>query len=139
MEQKLQLNTVKKLPRKGEKVIILELTDIQLHSNARPTQSVGGAIRRSIENNKPGRIFSPIEKKEKLGTDQNSIKITMPFVMDDPVLTKAIYDYQQQGYRVMIRVPETGLPVYLGKDAENFMNSTKGKRILRKIKKDKGY
>jgi hypothetical protein len=49
MEQSLQLNRVTQLPKKGEKVIVLELTDIQLHSNARPTQSVGGAIRRSIE------------------------------------------------------------------------------------------
>jgi hypothetical protein len=64
MEQSLQLNRVTQLPKKGEKVIVLELTDIQLHTNARPTQSVGGAIRRSIENNKPGRIFSSLEKKQ---------------------------------------------------------------------------
>lgn len=138
MEQSLQLNRVTQLPKKGEKVIILELTDIQLHSNARPTQSVGGAIRRSIENNKPGRIFSSLEKKQESSTDQNSIEFTMPFTMNDPVLKQTIHDYQQQGYRVLIQMPKSGLPIHLGKDAVEFMNSTRGKRILRKIKKDKG-
>ena len=139
MEQSLQLNRVTQLPKKGEKVIILELTDIQLHSNARPTQSVGGAIRRSIEKNKPGRIFSSFEKKQDLSNDQNSIAFKVPFVMNDPVLKQVISDYQKQGYRVMIQMPKTGLPIHLGKDAVDFVNSTKGKRILRKIKKDKDY
>ncbi|HRY62403.1 MAG TPA: hypothetical protein P5056_01375 [Candidatus Paceibacterota bacterium] len=135
----MQLNRVTQLPKKGEKVIVLELTDIQLHSNARPTQSVGGAIRRSIENNKPGRIFSSLEKKQESVTDQNSIEFSMPFVMNDPVLKQTIHDYQKQGYRVMIQISKSGLPIHLGKDAVDFMNSTRGKRILRKIEKDKDY
>ncbi len=139
MEQSLQLNRVTQLPKKGEKVIVLELTDIQLHSNARPTQSVGGAIRRSIENNKPGRIFSSLEKKQESVTDQNSIEFSMPFVMNDPVLKQTIHDYQKQGYRVMIQISKSGLPIHLGKDAVDFMNSTRGKRILRKIEKNKDY
>jgi hypothetical protein len=139
MEQRLQLNRVTQLPKKGEKVIVLKLTDIQLHSNARPTQSVGGAVRRSIENNKPGRIFSSLVKKQESVTNQNSIEFSMPFEMNDPVLKQTIHDYQKQGYRVMIQMPKSGLPIHLGKDAVDFMNSTRGKRILRKIKKDKEY
>lgn len=136
MEQNIQLNRVTKLPKKGEKIIVLQLTDIQLHSNVRPTKSVGGAIRRSIENNKPGRIFSSLEKQN-LGAVQNSIEFNLPFVMDDPVLKQVIHDYQKQGYRVMLQMPKAGLPVHLGKDAVDFINSIKGKRILRKMKKDK--
>ena len=139
MEQSLQLNRVTQLPKKGEKVIVLELTDIQLHSNARLTQSVGGAIRRSIENNKPGRIFSSLDKRQESSVDQNSLEFSMPFVMNDPVLKQTIHDYQKQGYRVMIQMPKSGLPIHLGKDAVDFMNSTRGKRILRKMKKDKEY
>lgn len=139
MEEILQLNRVSKLPEKGEKLIILELTDIQLHSNARPTKSVGGAIRRSIENNKPGRIFSSLENKTETDTNQNSIVFKMPFAMDDPVLMQTIRDYQKQGYRVMLKIPKTDLPMSLGKDVNEFMNSTRGKRIFRKRKKDKGY
>lgn len=139
MEQSLQLNRITQLPKKGEKVIILELTDIQLHSNARPTQSVGGAIRRSIENSKPGRIFSSLEKKQELSNDNSSIEFSMPIAMNDPVLKQTIHDYQQQGYRVLIQAPKAGLPIHLGKDAVEFVNSTRGKRILRKMKRDKEY
>jgi hypothetical protein len=139
MEQSLQLNRVTQFPKKGEKTIVLELTDIQLHSNARPTQSVGGAIRRSIENNKPGRIFSSLEKKQESVVDQNSIGFSIPFIMNDPVLKQTIHDYQKRGYRVMIQMPKSGLPIHLGKDTVDFMSSTRGKRILRKIQKDKEY
>lgn len=133
MEQILQLNKVTKPIKKGEKIIVLELTEIQLHTNARPTQSVGGAIQRSIEHNKPGRIFSSLEKPQESST---SIKVKFPFEMNDPVLKQTIHDYQTQGYRVMLKVPKSGLPMYLGKDGVDFMNSTRAKRILRKIKKD---
>mgnify|MGYP000629729990 CR=1 FL=1 len=135
MEQRLRFNEV----IKGEKVIVLQLTDIQLHSNARPTQSVGGVIKRSIENNKPGRIFSSLEKRENLNTDQNSTTFTIPFEINDPILNQTINDYEQKGYRVEIQIPESGLPIYLGKDAVDFMDSVQGKRILRRIKKDKEY
>lgn len=137
MEQRLQFNKVAQPFKKGEKIIILEITDIQLHSNARPTQSVGGAIRRSIENNKPGRIFSSLQTEQESSANQNSIELTMSFAMNDPVLKQAIHDYQQQGYRVIIRMPHSGLPIRLGKDAVEFMNSTRGKRIWRKMEKDK--
>lgn len=138
MEQVLQLNEVTQYPKKDEKVIIIKLTDIQLHSNVRPTQSVGNAIRRSIANNKPGRIFSSF-KEQKSDTNQNSIKFDMSPMMNDPVLKQTIHDYQKQGYRVMIQVPKSGLPIHLSKDTAEFLNSTRGKRILRKIKKDKEY
>ncbi len=133
MEQILQLNKVTQPLQKGEKVIVLELTDIQLHTNARPTQSVGGAIQRSIEQNKPGRIFSSLEKPQESSA---SIKVKFPFEMNDPVLKQTIHDYQKQGYRVILKVPESGLPVFLGKDSINFMNSTRAKRILRRINKE---
>ncbi len=133
MEQILQLNKVTQLPKKGEKVIVLEITDIQLHTNARPTQSVGGVIQRSIEHNKPGRIFSSLEKPQESSA---SIKVKFPFEMKDPVLKQTIHGYQTRGYRVMLKVPKSGLPMYLGKDGVDFMNSTRAKRILRKLKKD---
>lgn len=133
MEQRLQLNKVTQPLKEGEKIVVLELTDIQLHTNARPTQSVGGAIQRSVEQNKPGRIFSSLEKPQESST---SIKVKFPFEMNDPVLKQTIRDYQMQGYRVMLKVPESGLPVFLGKDSIDFMNSTRAKRILRRINKD---
>jgi len=137
MEQVLQLNRVKEMPKKGEKVIILELTDIQLHSNVLPTESIGNAVQRSIKNKKPGRIFSTLNKIRESGTDQNSIVFEVALAVNDPKLKQVVQDYQQQGYRVLIQKPKAGLPIYLGKDAEEFINSTRGRRILRKIRKDK--
>lgn len=139
MEQKLQFNQVTQLPKKDEKVIILELTDIQLHSNARLTQSVGGAVERSIDHNKSGRIYSPLKKPSGSDIDQKSIPITLPFLMEDPTLKQAIYKYQQQGYRVMIKMPKEGLPIRLGKDAVDFMKSTTSRRLLRKINREKNH
>ena len=136
MDQVLQLNRVKKLPKKGEKVIILELTDIQLHSNVRHTKSIGGAVRRSIEKKKPGRVFTSLETSNS-PHDENALKFKIPLATNDPVLKQTIQDYQQQGFRVLLQVPKAGLPIYLGRDAEEFMKSTKGRRVLRKIEKDK--
>lgn len=139
MEQRLQLNKVTKLPKKGEKVIILELTDIQLHSNVRPTQSVGGAVQRSIDHNKPGRIYSPLKKPSGSDSAQKSIPITLPFLTEDPTLKQVIHKYQQQGYRVLIKMPKEGLPVRLGKDAATLIRSTTSRRILRRMKREKDY
>ena len=139
MEQKLQLNEVTELPKKGEKVIFLELTDIQLHSNVRPTKSVGGVIERSIEHSEPGRIYSPLEKPTSSDISQNPIPFTLPLSMEDPTLKQAIQKYQQQGYRVLIKMPKEGLPIRLGKDATDFMRSTTARRILRKVKREQGH
>ncbi len=139
MEQRLQLNEVTELPKNGEKVIVLELTDIQLHSNVRPTKSVGSVIERSIEHNKPGRIYSPLEKPANIDISQNSIPFRLPFSVEDPTLKQTVQKYQQQGYRVLIKMPKAGLPIRLGKDAADFMRSTSSRRILRKIKREQCY
>jgi len=135
MKQELQLTEVTKPIKKGEKIIILELTDIQLHSNARISKSTGDVIDRSIKNNKPGRIFSPL--KNQTSSTDNKMTFEIPFNMQDPSLHKMIADYQKQGYRVMIKKPTSGLPILLGKDAQEFMESKNGKRILRGIAKRK--
>ncbi|TXH01631.1 MAG: hypothetical protein E6P95_01460 [Candidatus Moraniibacteriota bacterium] len=137
MEQRLQLNKVTQLPKKGEKLIVLELTDVQLHTNVRPTKSIGGVVERSIDYKKPGRINSPLKKPSESDIATKSIPITLPFLMEDPSLKQAIHKYQQQGYRVMLKMPKEGLPIYLGKDAVDFMKSTTSRRLLRKIKRDK--
>ena len=134
MEQVLQLHRVTEPIKKGEKVIILELTDIQLHTNARSTQSVGGVVQRSIEQNKPGRIFSPLEAPNPASDAEQSIKVQLPFGVNDPKLQETICHYKHLGYRVMMRVPNH-MPIKLGKDAVEFMNSKNGKRVIRGLEK----
>ncbi len=134
MEQILQLNRVTKPIKKGEKVIVLVLTDIQLHMNARPTPSVGAVVQRSIEHNKPGRIFSPLQMPKLGGSDENEIHVQLPFGANDPKLQETVRHYKQLGYRVMLKVPPH-MPIKLGNDATQFMNSKNGKRLIRGMKK----
>jgi len=134
MEQMLQLNRVIEPIKKGEKVIVLELTDIQLHMNARPTSSVGDTIQRSIEHNKPGRIFSPLQVPSSKSGGANTIHVELPFGANDPKLQEAVRHYKKLGYRVMLRVPQH-MPIKLGKDAVQFMDSKNGKRLIRGMEK----
>jgi hypothetical protein len=138
MEQKLQLNQVIKPFKKGEKIMILELTDFQLHMNGKPPKSVGKLIERSIDNKKPGRIFGPLNRlSKKSEQDKNTMKFQLPIDIDDSSLKEAVRKYQKQGYRVMIQKPKDSIPVKLGKDVEEFMNSKNGKRIIRGLAKNK--
>lgn len=133
MEQMLQLNRVTKPIEQGEKVIVLELTDIQLHMKSRPTKSIGGAVQRSIEHNQPGRVFSPL-KMASDDKDSNELTVQLPFAANDLKLQEAVREYQQQGYRVMLKVPHN-MPIKLGKDTTEFLSSKNGKRLLRGMEK----
>ena len=134
MEQILQLNRVTEPIKKGEKLLILELTDIQLHMKVRPTKSVGGAVQRSIEHNKPGRIYSPLQTPEQVNIDEHSIKVQLPFGPNDPKLQETVRHYKQLGYRVMLRIPQH-MPVRLGDDTTQFLKSKNGKRLVRGMEK----
>lgn len=135
MEQKLVLHPAIHEPKKGD--IIFELTDIQLHTNARTSQSVSKTIERSVESNQPGRIFSPMNKNLRV-LENNTVQFSMPIFNPDE-LTPLIKKYQQQGKRVFLLKPKS-LPVFHGKDTVEFINSKKGKRILRMLaKKEQVY
>ena len=67
----------------------------------------------------------------------NIARKLLDFAKNDPELSKAIFDYQNQGYKVLIRVPKDGLPVFAGKDTVEFIKSKNGQRIIRGLAKDK--
>lgn len=129
MEQKLVIHPAIHEPQKGD--IIFELTNIQLHTNARTTQSVSKTVERSVELNQPGRIFSSMSSLKVL--ENNTVQFSMPIFNPDE-LAPLIQQYQQQGKRVFLRKPKS-LPVFPGKDTVEFINSKKGKRILRMLAK----
>ena len=137
MKEELQLTEVTKQIKKSDKIIILEFTDIQLHSNARISKSTGDTINRSIKNGKPGRIFSSLTTQTSSTNNKDLVTFQIPFDMKDPSLFKMVADYKKQGYRIMIKKPTAGIPIFLGNDANEFMNSKNGKRILRGIAKRK--
>lgn len=133
MEQKLVLHPAIHKPCNGD--IILQLTDIQLHTNARMTPSASKTIKRSIELNQPGRIFSPLNSTVRVIENNTVISIKELFNPDQ--LKSLVQEYQKQGKRVFIAKPKNGIPATLGRDAIEFMNSVKGKRSLRRLGKQK--
>lgn len=131
MEPRIQLKRVTSIPH-GEKCLVLELTDIQLHTNARATQSAGKAIQRSVETNRPGRIFSPmIVEDQSEDAQTRSFSTQLPH---DQATLAFVKGYNERGIRVFIQFPKRGLPVFAGKDTEEFVDSVKGQRILRRIR-----
>jgi len=119
-------------PRNGD--IIIELTDIQLHTNARITQSVGKTIERSIESNQPGRIFFPNKNHVRV-LENNIVTFSAP-IFDPNQMHSLIDNYRKQGKRVFIRKPKE-IPINPGKDTIDFIKSIKGRRILRRLEKTK--
>ena len=130
MEEKLILHKPIHQPRNND--VILQLTDIQLHRNRDETKNPAKRVERAVETNKKGRIYSS------LPDPSGPMHIQTPFFnADDPELQKLVKKYNQQGKRVFIAYPKKGLPIKLGKDAQEFVNSKKGKRIIRQLNKDK--
>ncbi len=133
MEQKLVLHHAIHKPCKGD--IILQLTDVQFHTNARMTPSVDKTIKRSIESNQPGRVFSPLSTAVRVIENNTVISIKELFNPDQ--LKSLVEEYQKQGKRVFIAKPKNEIPVTLGRDAVEFVNSIKGKRVLRRMERQK--
>ncbi len=133
MEYQLKLNPVSAL-KKGVKYKIIRLTDIALHTAPKtPTPLVGKKIQKSFEENKPDRIYSHFEGNAVL--DDRTLVISL--IKNDPDLMRMIKEEESKGYKVLIGLPKEGIPVFLGKDTVEFMNSKNGKRILRGIAKKK--
>ena len=57
--------------------------------------------------------------------------------MQDPHMLEYVKAEESKGYKIVIQFPKDGLPVHLGKDAQEFIKSKKGKRILRRLDKEK--
>lgn len=131
MEQKLVIHPAINTPREGD--IIIELTDIQLHTNRRVTPSAGNAIERSIASSQPGRIVAPLNRTAEIL--ENNTLIFSAQISDQEQLLRLVQKYQQQGRRVFLKKPQNGLPVTLGKDTSEFIKSIKGERLLRRLAK----
>ena len=134
MDYKLKLQPA--VTKKGVKYKVIQITDIALHTSKKiPTPSVGKKIQKSFNNNKPDRIYSPIEK--------DPISNERTFILDllkmDSDFVKMVQEEESKGYKVLIALPHKGIPIVAGTDTIEFMNSKNGKRIIssKEKKKDK--
>jgi hypothetical protein len=130
MEYELKPATIEK----GVKYKIIQITDIALHTARKtPTPLVGKNIQKAFESNKPDRIYSHMEESA-ISDDRT---FTLNLLKNDPDLMRMIQEEEAKGYKVLIGLPKEGIPVVLGNDTVEFINSKNGKRILRGIAKKK--
>jgi hypothetical protein len=129
--QKLELKPAESGVRPED--IVLTITDIRLHSKARSPKSLGNFFKRLIFGKKPARLYFPLPPQEQ---NQNSIfNFNIDLGLNDPVLLETIKEYNKQGRRVLISVPNDML-IFLGKDIAEFGNGIKGKRVVRRLMKN---
>lgn len=133
MEYQLQFKKFEK--KDGDKCKIICLTDFTIHTaNKRSTQSIGKKIKQAFDNNQPDRIYFPIKNGE--GKELSADIDILGLVSKDPELIKLIQEWESQGYKVLLEVPKTGVPIIPGKDTKEFIESKKGKRIIRGLAKN---
>ncbi|MEO5646455.1 MAG: hypothetical protein ABIO57_01640 [Candidatus Paceibacterota bacterium] len=131
MEYKLQIKPFEHTD--GGKYKIIQITDIALHTAKKnPTPSVGKKIQKAFDANKPDRIYSRIEKT----AESDDKKITLELLKMDPDFVRMVEEEESKGYKVLIALPNKGIPVFPGKDTVEFMNSKNGKRLIRGLAKE---
>lgn len=131
MNYKIQLNPVK-LKERG-KYKIIEITDVALHTaKKRPTPSVGKKISCSFKEMNPGRIYLPITDMKMSGGGLFDLR----FLTWDEDFMQMIREQEDKGYKVLIKPPEGGIPIVLGDDSIQFINSKNGQRLLRGLAKE---
>ena len=106
------------------------LTDVQMHvTEPRKPLSWYRAILKSLRSKKAGRFFTKdfsIIKKDK------AFESRARFPISEQV-RKQIEEAQKSGKKIRLWVPKKGIPVYLGKDAIEFLKSKRGKRLTNRL------
>lgn len=138
MEIKEILQTNPYISKPGDKLKIISITDIKLHtSHKRTTPSVGKAFGKSMRTKMPGRIYQQNPKITKTEGEKDTFRFSIPdFISQDERLKKEVKYWNGLGYKVLIDIPKE-IPIYAGEDTIEFMNSVNGKRIIRKLNSEK--
>jgi hypothetical protein len=132
MDYKVELKPF--VRKDGVKYKVIQITDVALHTTRKtPTPLVGKKIQDALEKNKPDRIYSHMEKP--VISDNRTFTINM--LKTDSDFMRMVQEEEAKGYKVLISLPKEGIPVVLGKDTVEFINSKNGKRILRGLAKEK--
>ena len=127
----LQLNPY--VAKAGDKVKIILITDIKLHSSQkRNTTSVGKAFGKSLRTEMPGRLYRNNTNISNIDEKNKTFKLAIPDIFSqDENLKREVKYWQDLGYKVLLQIPKE-IPIYAGEDLKEFMNSVNGKRIQRK-------
>lgn len=119
--------------REGQKYTRIAVTDIQYHSSVkRPTKSIGKVADKNHESLTPYRAYTEMKDWDVSREQQKAMIIEM--LQNDPSYIEFIKKQEQLGYKVLLEIPDP-IPLKLGSDTEEFLNSKKGKRIVRWLAK----
>ncbi len=118
----------------GVKYKVLQLTDIKLHTTPKRPTSFVKKVRESFQNNTPGRIYNPLPENLALQDDDS---FDLEQLRHNQDVMRMVREEEAKGYKVVIAIPKKGIPVFPGEDTIEFLNSKNGKRILRKLDKNK--
>lgn len=118
----------------GVKYKIIQITDIALHTIQRTsTSSVAKKVHKAFKSDKSDRIYSKIEKSA-VSDDRT---LTLELLKMDTDFVRMIQKEEANGYKVLIALPNTGIPIAPSKDTVEFINSKNGGRIIRGLAKEK--
>lgn len=95
-----------------KKVVYIELADIQLHTIKPRNPKPGLAhVLKAIKTGKPTRAYS-----SNIQMVNNKMQFTLDLTKNNPELIKRIQKLQAEGKEVKLVLPEGGIPIYLGDD-----------------------
>ena len=137
----LELNQVSKADmKKNVKYEVLRITDINLHGNQkRPTQNQGKKIVKALERSEPVRTYHKHEDVTQVDENTITSKLDMlGFLNNDPHFSAYIEKAKAGGKEVLLAFPADGVPIYLGKDAVEFMSGTPAYRKTKFAQKNDG-
>jgi hypothetical protein len=110
------------------------MTDFAFHAkNMRPTESIGKKFKSYIDSQEPYRIYSAPPALD--GLDPKLF--TLEILKNDPDFIQLVQEEEKKGFKILLSLPKEGVPVVLGKDTIEFLKSKNGKRVLRKLAKNK--
>jgi hypothetical protein len=133
MEYELQLKPF--VRKDGFKYKIITITDIALHTaKKKSTSSLGEKIKKSFITGEPGRVYAPIQKPS---PSFGGNMLILDMIKKDPVFLKMVQEEEKKGYKILVALPNEGIPIFAGEDTKDFIKSKKGKRILRGLAKNK--
>ncbi len=133
MSQQYELQLKRCTPIHGQKYKVLELTDFLMHTTKHPqTKSVGRKVAKAFRNDKPGRIYSPTTGD--IGKDWSAFAENL---QKDPSFIEYVRQEEAKGYKVVLQLPKQGVPLDFGSDTKEFLKSKNGKRLLRRLAKER--
>ena len=134
MDYELQLRPFER--KDGVKYKIIQITDVALHTTPHHPTSVGKKLKQALAQNKPGRVYAPLEGVVQTDESAHEARISVgQMLLQDPELVRLIQEEERKGYKILIGLPKGGIPLMEGADTREFLKSKNGKRVLRGLAK----